>query len=149
MEHMESNQEQQVWQRVFAVPDCRASDALEPLLQLTAQTAADCRYLLGKAVKVREPLRQLLEGEQAVAATLAGICALSGSALPRSRQLPPARDTAVRMLQRCYHRCRRCTVELAAREIDSECGAVFRQLKVREEAHCALIAEMLGILGSK
>lgn len=147
MEHRETTQEQLIWQRVFATPECRASDSLEPLLQLSAQTAADCRYLLGKtAGRLKEPLRQLLEGEQAVSATLSGVCLLSGGEPPRSRQLPPARDTAVRMLQHCYHRCRRCTVELAAREIDSECGAVFRQLKTREEAHCALITEMLGSL---
>ena len=102
MEPMDPNGEHQIWQRVFAAPAQRATDNLDVLQQLSAQTAADYRYLTEKTTgKVKEQLRHLLEEEQAVYACLSGIRILSGVEENRRHQTKASPEPTVRILQRC------------------------------------------------
>lgn len=133
--------EEQVWQRVFSGQEPRLEQGLGELLRQAQTLAARYRALLGKSQgRRRELLGRLHEGAQANADCLRWLLRLGG-AVPGK---PAPAGVRPPKLAECYHLTRRCLVEYAARSAEPEAGPVFRRMAQREEAHLALLAELLG-----
>ena len=94
----------------------------------------------------RELTVKLHQGERANAAALTGIGILSRQDGEQLKLWQPGNEDPKKLLQRCYHRSRRCMTEYLARSADGEFGVVFDAMAKREGAHCVLIAEILGHL---
>ena len=136
---------QQVWQRVFARSPEPGREDLEPMLQEAMELAGTYRYLTGTFTgKAREQARRLYEGQLEIIACLKGIGILSGRPEEVLKLWQPTKGSGKQLLERCYHRSRRCMAEYMARSAQGEFGVVFRALADREGEHCAIIAGLLG-----
>ena len=89
-------------------------------------------------------MKRLYAGEKANGEALAGIARLSRLGGESLKFWQPGKEDPRRLLERCYHRTRRCTIEYLARSAEGEFGVVFEKLANREKEHCCLIAEVLG-----
>lgn len=140
--------EQQVWQRVRAAAEELPRNDLRQLQREAMELAAVYRGLMPQlSGRQQELIRRLYLGEKANAQMLAGIGILSRQQGEALKLWQPGKEAAVKVLQRCYHRTRRCMAEYMARSADGEYGEVFRILADREGENCAVIAELLGSLG--
>ena len=146
MEEFDPNVEQQVWQRVFAKPGEPVRGDLRGLLLAAMELAGAYRYLAGVLTgKARERVKQLYEGESANIACLKGIGILSGRGEEVLKIWNPSKEPAGKLLEKCYHRTRRCMVDYMARSAEAEFGVVFQKMGEREGRHCAFLAELLGM----
>ena len=142
------NMEQRVWQRVRAAGEEAPRSDLRQLQREAMELAAVYRGLMPQlAGRQQEQARQLYLGEKANAQKLAGIGVLSRNPGEAVKLWQPGKEAPGKVLERCYHRTRRCMVEYLARSADGEFGCVFRAMADREGEHCAVIAELLGSLG--
>ncbi len=140
--------EQKVWQRVRSAAEEPPGNDLRQLQREAMELAAVYRGLMPQlSGRQQEQARQLYLGEKANARMLAGIGLLSRQQGEALKLWQPGKESTVRVLERCYHRTRRCMVEYLARSADGEYGAVFRFMADREGEHCVYIAELLGSLG--
>ena len=94
----------------------------------------------------QELMRRLYTGEKANAAALAGIRLLSRQNGEQLKLWQPEKEEARPLLERCYHRTRRCMTEYLARSAEGEWGIVFERMARRAAEHCCLIAQVLGSL---
>ena len=147
MDKPDRNTEHQVWQRVTA---CRAEGPRNDLRQMQREAmelAAIYRALSSRMMGGRrEKMQKLYQGERANAAALAGIGYLSRQGDEHLKLWQPAMEDARKLLERCYHRTRRCMTEYLARSAEGEWGIVYDRMAKREGEHCAWIAELLGSL---
>ena len=140
--------EGQVWQRVRAGAEETAKSDLRQLQREAMELAAVYRNLVAQLTgRQQEQARRLYLGEKANAHAIAGVGCLSWDEEEPIKIWQPARDNPGKILERCYHRTRRCVTEYLARSAEGEYGVVFKALAAREEEHCARIAELLGSLG--
>ena len=147
MDKQEWTAEQQVWQRVRANREEPPQNDLRQLRAEAMELAAIYRSLSAQmAGKLQEQMKRLYAGERANAAALAGIGKLSRQGSENLKLWQPGKEEPSRLLERCYHRTRRCMTEYVARSADGEFGTVFERMAKREGEHCALIAEVLGSL---
>jgi len=145
LEKFDPNTEQQIWQRVLARPEEDRQNDLRQLQREAMELAAVYRSLSGQLTgKAKEQANRLYLGEKANIAALGGIRILSRQKEETLKLWQPGKEPAVKVLQRCYHRARRCMAEYMARSAETEFGIVFQKLAQREGEHCALIAQMLG-----
>ena len=137
--------EQQVWQRVRASREETPRNDLHQLQREAMELAAGYRTLAAQVTgRQREQILKLHRGERANAAALAGIGLLSRQNGEQVKLWQPGKEEPKKLLERCYHRTRRCMTEYLARSAEAEFGAVFDRMAKREGEHCALIAEVLG-----
>ena len=140
--------EQQVWQRVRPAGEAAPGHDLRQLQREAMELAAAYRALMAQFTgRQQELARRLYLGEKSNSAVLAGVGSLSGQPAEALKLWQPGKEPVGKLLQRCYHRTRRCAAEYLARSADGEFGAVFQALSQREQEHCLLIAELLGSLG--
>lgn len=140
--------EAQVWQRVRATAEEPPRSDLRQLQREAMELAAIYRNLVAQFTgRQQEQARRLYLGEKANAQALAGIGLLSRQQGEALKLWQPGKEPAGKVLERCYHRTRRCMTEYLARSAEPEFGSVFRALADREGEHCAVIAELLGSLG--
>ena len=148
MENKDHRTEQQVWQRVRASREEPPKEDLRQLQREAMELAAVYRSLASQMTGRQQAfLKRLYAGEKANGEALAGIARLSRLGGESLKFWQPGKEDPRRLLERCYHRSRRCVVEYLARSADGESGAVFQALSQREQEHCLLIAELLGSLG--
>ena len=146
MEEMDQRTEQQVWQHVFERPVQPRGDSLRELLMTASELAAGYRYLMGRVgERPKARVRLLYEGEIANAASLRGISFLRHAGEELVKLWSPAVGSVGKFLETSYHRTRQTWVEYTARSGDPEFGVVFRKLAQREENHCLLLTELLGM----
>lgn len=135
--------ERHIWQRVMAPPEEKGTPCRELLVRCLELAAAYSRMASGLAGRQRALAMKLAQGEQANAACLRGIAALSGHPGEQVKVwVPGGRETP----ESCYRRTRQCLAEYMARSLDPEFGEVYRQLARREGEHCAWIAEWMGLV---
>ena len=147
MDKQDFNMEQQVWQRVRASREEGTRQDLRQMQQEAMELAAVYRGLAGQfSGKIREQILELYKGEKENAAALAGIGILSRQQGESLKLWNPGREEPKKMLEKCYHRTRRCMTEYMARSAEGEFGVVFEKMAKREGTHCGLIAEVLGSL---
>ena len=147
MDKQDINLEHQVWQRVRSNREEAGKNDLWQLQREAMELAAIYRSLSAQmAGKLQEQMKRLYAGERANAAALAGIGKLSRQGSENLKLWQPGKEEPSRLLERCYHRTRRCMTEYVARSADGEFGTVFERMAKREGEHCALIAEVLGSL---
>ena len=147
MDKQERNTEQQVWQRVCANRDLGPKNDLRQLRREAMELAAVYQNLSSRLMgRNQELAKRLSAGERANGAALAGIEKLFRTEGERLKLWQPGSEEPGKVLEKCYHRTRRCAAEYLARSADGECGVVFAQLAKRAEEHCAWIAEILGRL---
>lgn len=140
--------EAQVWQRVRATAEEPPRSDLRQLQREAMELAAIYRNLVAQFTgRQQEQARRLYLGEKANAQALAGIGLLSRQQGEALKLWQPGKEPAGKVLERCYHRTRRCMTEYLARSAEAEFGCVFRVLADRESEHCELIAQLLGSLG--
>ena len=140
-------QELEVWQRVLSCREETPKNDLRQLRQESMELAAIYRNLSQRMSGTNQELmKRLHTGERANAAALAGIGKLSRKEEEGLKLWQPGNEEPRRVLEKCYHRSRRCATEYLARTADGEFGLVFGRLAKREEEHCAWIAEILGRL---
>ena len=145
MENQDRDLEQQVWQRVKACREDAPRNEFRQLQREAMELAAIYRSLLPQlAGRKRELAAKLHAGEKANVATLAGIGILSRQHGEQIKLWQPGKDDALKQLERCYHRTRRCMTEYLARSADGEFGVVFEKLAKREGEHCWILAELIG-----
>ena len=139
--------EQQVWQRVRSAAEEAPKNDLLQLQREALELAAAYRGLMPQfSGRQQEQTRRLYLGEKANAQTLAGVGILSRHQSEALKLWQPGKESPGKVLERCYHRTRRCMTEYLARSADGEYGTVFRIMADREGEHCAVIAELLGSL---
>ena len=144
----DENMEAQVWQRVQAGKQEVPASGLRQMQREAMELAELYRGLASRTSGRQQELsRQLYRGEKSNALMLAGIGMLSGQREENVKLWQPGKEHSGKLLERCYHRTRRCMVEYLSRSADGEYGAVFRSMADREGEHCAMIAELLGSLG--
>ena len=142
------NIEAQVWQRVRSAAGEPPRSDLRQLQREAMELAAVYRTLVAQFTgRQQEQARQLYLGEKANGAALRGIGVLSHQSEEQLKLWQPGKEPVKKLLERCYHRARRCMTEYMARAADGEYGVVFQKMADREGQHCALIAELLGSLG--
>lgn len=142
------NVEKQVWQRVRSAAEEQPGNDLRQLHREAMELAAIYRGLVSHLTgKPQEQARRLYLGEKANAAALTGIAILSRQQGESLKLWQPGKEPARKVLEKCYHRSRRCMAEYMARSAENEFGTVFQKLAQREGEHCALIAQLLGNLG--
>ena len=148
MENFDPNVEQQVWQRVLAQSAQPQRDDLRSL-QLSAMEMAEVYRHLANTLsgRDREQAKRLHDGETANISCLRGIRILSGVTGEKTKVMNVPKESAGKLLEKCYHKTRRAMTEYMARSVDGEFGEVFRKMADREGAHCAVIAELLGEMG--
>lgn len=145
MENKDHRTEQQVWQRVRASREEPPKEDLRQLQREAMELAAVYRSLTSQMTgKQQALLKRLYAGEKANGEALAGIARLSRLGGESLKFWQPGKEDSRRLLERCYHRTRRCTIEYLARSAEGEFGVVFEKLANREKEHCCLIAEVLG-----
>ena len=148
MDKQDFTREQEVWQRVQANRQEGLKNDLRQLRRESAELAEVYRKLSTQlSGKTQELANRLYRGEKANGAALAGIGKLSRTGGESIRLWQPGKEDPQSLLERCYHRTRRCMSEYLARSADGEFGLVFQTLADREKEHCVLIAELLGSLG--
>ncbi len=146
MEEAKRNEEA-IWQRVAQRPEVPQGESLRSLLLASLELAGIYRYLTQTLTgKSRERARQLLDGELRNISCLKGIAILSGRREEVLKIWNPGRESAFKLLEKCYHRTRRCLVEYMSRTAEGEFGTVFQKMADREAHHCGWIAELLGSL---
>lgn len=149
MENMDSQTQSQIWQRVFAPMQQPSREDLLPLLTQAVETMGAGRLLAGVLpASVRQLANRLYESLRENALCMRGICRLSGRTEGKFCTMPVEKEPAKRLLEKCYHRCRRAMMEYTARSADPEFGAVYQKMAQREAEHCCLIAQILGNLES-
>ena len=142
-----SDREQQVWQRVRSCAPEPPQNDLRDLQREALELAAAYRSLMGRLTgTAQEQAARLYRGERQNAAALAGLGRLARQGGEQLKLWRPGKEEPGKVLQRCYHRTRRCLTEYQARSAEGEFGVVFDQLAKRAGQHCALIAELLGCL---
>ena len=147
MDKQDWNAEQQIWQRVRANREEGAKNDLRQLRREAMELAAVYRGLLPRMTgRQREQVARLHQGEQANSAALAGIGILSHQNREQLKLWQPGKEEPQKLLERCYHRTRRCMMEYMARSAEAEFGVVFEKLAKREGEQCSIIAELLGEL---
>ena len=147
MDKQDWNPEQQIWQRVRANREEGPKNDLRQMQREAMELAAVYRGLLSQLTgKHRELVMKLQRGEQANAAALAGIGLLSLQNREQLKLWQPGKEEPVKLLERCYHRTRRCMTEYMARSAEPEFGVVFDRMARREGEHCLLLAQLLGEL---
>ncbi len=147
MDKQDWNVEQQIWQRVRANREEGSKNDLRQLRREAMELAAVYRGLLSRMTgRQREQVARLHQGEQANAAALAGIGILSHQNREQLKLWQPGKEEPQKLLERCYHRTRRCMMEYMARSAEAEFGVVFEKLAKREGEQCGIIAELLGEL---
>ena len=147
MDKQDWNAEQQIWQRVRANREEGAKNDLRQLRREAMELAAVYRGLLPRMTgRQWEQAARLYQGEQANAAALAGIGILSHQNREQLKLWQPGKEEPQKLLERCYHRTRRCMMEYMARSAEAEFGVVFEKLAKREGEQCSIIAELLGEL---
>ena len=145
MEQYDAQKEQQVWQRVRASREEAPKNDLRQLQREAMELAAIYRGLSQLfSGTAREQLLRLHMGEKANGAALAGIGILSRQGGESLKLWQPGKEEPKRLLERCYHRTRRCMTEYLARSAEGEFGAVFEKLARREGDHCLMLAQLLG-----
>ena len=138
--------ETQVWQRVFQSPEQPQTD-LRPLRLTVAELVASYRHLSQTLTGPgKELAKRLWEEEQASAACLKGLAILSGSGAEVLKIWDPPKDPPRKLLIKCYHKSHRCMLDCMGHSAEAEYGTVFRCLSDREGQHCALLAQLLGML---
>ena len=147
MENQDRTTEQQIWQRVKAFREELPQNNLLQLQREAMELAAIYRSLSAQLTGKKQELAvKLHRGEKANAAALTGIGMLSRQSAEQVKLWQPGKEDAKKLLERCYHRTRRCMTEYLARSADGEFGIVFEKMAKREGEHCGLIAEVLGSL---
>lgn len=145
MDGHENNE--QVWQRVFARQEVPLGEDLRGLQMAVMERMVAYRTLAGKLTgKPKELVWQLHEGEQRTLAALKGVAQLSGRGGEVLKPWNSQREQPVKMLEKCYHKTRRGMTEYMARSAEPEFGVVFQKLAQRAGEHCAILAEVLGMM---
>ena len=147
MDKQEWTAEQQVWQRVRANREEPSQNDLRQLRAEAMELAAVYRGLsAGLSGHLRELALTLYRGETANVSALAGIGVLSRQGGENMKLWQPKKEAPMKLLERCYHKTRRCVTEYLARSAEGEFGIVFEKMAKREQEHCCLIAQLLGEL---
>lgn len=139
--------EQQVWQRVQANREQPQNSDLRQLQREAMELAAAYWGLSAQlSGRTREQALNLYRGEKATGAALAGIRVLSRQSGEQLKLWQPGKEDPKKLLERCYHRTRRCMTEYLARSAEGEFGIVFEKLAGRAGEHCVMIAQLMGQL---
>lgn len=137
--------EKRVWERVRGEAPQQSLQALAT----SEKAAAAVFQRLARMAQGPEKtqLRLLAEESRRHERILRGIhCLTSGKALS-IRTAAPAADPAPVALRKCYATALRAARAYADRTGDPEYGPVFGAMAAREQAHCAVILEILGMTG--
>lgn len=145
---MEQEREAKVWQRVAEQKEVRIHHGIQELIRESGELAAIYRRMAEKLTgQERQLARKLCETEQSNRACLRGIALLSGAGADSTKPWVPGKGDEKGQVMRCYHRTQHSQAEYMARSLDPEYGCVYRELALRQERQCALLAELLGWLG--
>jgi len=147
LDKQDRNTEQQVWQRVHACREEGPKNDLRQLQREAMELAAVYQNLSARLVGTNQNLmKRLYAGEKANSAALTGIGRLSRRVDEGLKLWQPGNEEPRKVLEKCYHRTRRCMTEYLARSADGEFGVVFERMAKRAGDHCVWIAEVIGSL---
>lgn len=151
METYDTEKAARVWQRVQGKAE--TTPTVPGLQALIAQAwlAATTYLHLSRRFQGKESaaLRRMAEEEQAQAACLRGIYAMTTGSRPTIRSVTPTQDGPEAVLRDCYSRERRRLAEFEKRSTDPEYGPVFDRMAQQARDHCRTLLELLGKLTSK
>ncbi len=146
MEPIDHRKARQVWQRVTASPGFPTEDRSLHLLALAAGETMELYRQLAQALSgsLRDQSKILFQRQQETYHTLLGLQRLSpGRAVPPRLPKAPAQPSG-KLAAQCFQRSKEALTEYTARSVGTDFGPVFRQLAEKEQAHCAMIACLLG-----
>ena len=139
--------EAQVWNRVLQPAQEPAREELRPLLVAVLENAAVYGALEKKQSGwAAEQLRQLYRLAREDAACIRGLHRLRFGTPVKEAVVPEPVQPGPRLLEGCFHRCRRAMTEFMSRSAEGEQGAVFRSLADRAQEQCVLLTRLLGTM---
>lgn len=143
---MDEDRQMKIWSSVKGTSES-ARKNLQPLLAAALTEAAVFGALLRRMPGASHPqLRQLREEELSHARCIQGIHMLAGGGILRAGVSEPEMQRPEAALRRSYGKALQMARSYAQRQGDPEYGPVFRRMAEREEAHCVILAELMGIL---
>lgn len=143
---MEDDRQMKIWSRVRGDPGNMTGN-LQPLLAMALGEAAVLGALLRQLPgNMQSQLRLLREEELVHARCIRGIGMLCGIG-PMKVGVPPVKqERPEAVLRRSYGNALRAMREYGDRSGDPEYGPVFQWMEQREREHCAVIAQLMGML---
>lgn len=139
---MEDDRQMKLWSRVRS-----GTGNLQPLLALAMSEAAAFGALLRQMPgNAQGQLRLLREQELAHARCIRGIRLLCGAEPMKVGASPVKQERPETILRRSYGNALRAMREYGDRAGDPEYGAVFQWMEQREREHCAIIAQIMGLM---
>lgn len=145
---MEDDRQMKIWSRV-RLPQGNAAENLQPLLAAALGEAAVFAALLRQMPTASHLLlRQLREEKLAHARCIQGIYMLTGGGKLKAGVAPVKLERPEAVLRRSYGRTLQAVRAYEDWAGDPEYGPVFRWMERREREHCAMIAQLMGMLAS-
>lgn len=157
MEIFDPEKAARVWQRVQGkatpAPEEKAPPCSLGLSTLIAGEREDGEAYLTLSHRFRgKPsliLQKIAQQEQAHAACLRGMGALTGEKKHSAGSAAFRPEGTEALLRRCYGRELQCIAAYEARTGDPQFGSVYAWLAAQEREHCCRILELLGSLREK
>lgn len=145
---MEDDRQMKIWSRVRGLHG-NAAGNLQPLLAAALGEAAVFAALLRQMPAGTHPLlRQLREEELTHARCIQGICMLTGGGRMKAGVATVKLERPEAVLRRSYGGALQAARAYGDWAGDPEYGPVFRWMEERERGHCAMIAQLMGMLVS-
>lgn len=146
MEMHDPREQVKVWSRVRPTQQ-PVTEGLQALAAAALASAAVYGSLAQQMNGAqREMARQLREHQLAAARCLKGVHRLASGTLMQLGSSTPAIQTAEAALRKNYGQSLKALHAFESRSADSEYGAVFEALAVREREHLRKITELMGLL---
>ena len=157
MEQFDKEQVRKIWQRVQGEKTglTTTANAKEPCLGIPEAIARELSCaamytMLAKQLpqKAGSILYRLAREEQQHAATLKGICTLSGGFCPPAKPAPIRKAPAGVLLRQCYGQKLQAMAEYEKCVTDPMHGNVYREMAQQEQAQCRILLQLIGNLKS-
>ena len=140
MERYDPEKAARVWQRVRGPQEAAAPpEDLAAIIQWERQQT----HLLRQISRQLPPAAALADDCSRCAATVSGICALTGTPAP-GKVPAPNREPGDRILQKCCLLGLRCCAAYERQATHREYGPVFAQLAQEKRLFCCRVLALLG-----
>lgn len=146
MEMQDPREQVKIWQRTRPV-QASVTEGLQPLAAAALATASVYGSLVRQLQGTQRELAvQLREQQLGTVRCLKGIYRMATGNPMQVGSSTPAVETAEAALRKNYGRSLKSLSAYESRSADSEYGAVFEALAVREREHCRKLTELMGML---
>lgn len=143
---MDEDRQMKIWSRVKGAPGGAVSNLQPMIAGAMGQAAVFGALMRQMPVGAQGQLRMLREAELTHARCLRGIGMLSGCGQLKVAVAPVKQERPETVLRRSYGNALRAMRDYGDRSGDPEYGPVFQWMERREAEHCAILAQLMGMI---